>query len=78
MNHPHLRERRTVRTIKDRFLGEFEIPGFPMRFSDYGELDLEAPTLGEQNAEILGEFLGYSAGQVEELTAAGVIQSGAR
>jgi crotonobetainyl-CoA:carnitine CoA-transferase CaiB-like acyl-CoA transferase len=45
MNHPHLRERRTVRTIKDRFLGEFEIPGFPMRFSDYAELDLEAPTL---------------------------------
>lgn len=78
MNHPHLRQRRTVRTIKDRFLGEFEIPGFPMRFSDYAELDLEAPTLGEQNAEILGEYLGYSAGRVDELIATGVIQSGPR
>jgi CoA:oxalate CoA-transferase len=78
MNHQHLRERRTVRTIKDRFLGDFDIPGFPMRFSDYGELDLEAPTLGEQNAEILREFLGYSAGKVDELTAAGVIHSGSR
>jgi len=32
MNHPHLRARRTVRTIKDRFLGEFDVPGFPLRF----------------------------------------------
>src|SRR5712692_8831484 len=32
MNHPHLRARRTVRTIKDRFLGEFNVPGFPLRF----------------------------------------------
>ena len=28
MNHPHLSQRRTVRTIQGRFLGEFEIPGF--------------------------------------------------
>ncbi|HXZ88213.1 MAG TPA: CoA transferase, partial [Candidatus Binataceae bacterium] len=33
MNHPHLRYRRTVRTIRDRFLGEFDVPGFPLRFS---------------------------------------------
>lgn len=78
MNHPHLRQRRTVRTIKDRFLGEFEIPGFPMRFSEYGELALEAPTLGEQNAEILGGYLGYTTGQLDELTAAGVIHRGPR
>ncbi len=78
MNHPHLRERRTVRTIQDRFLGEFEIPGFPMRFSEYGELSLEAPTLGEHNTEILAEYLGCSAAGVDELTAAGVIHIGAR
>ena len=78
INHPHLRERRTVRTIQDRFLGEFDIPGFPLRFSDYPELDLQAPTLGEQNAEILADYLGYSAGQVDELTAAGIVHSGPR
>src|SRR6266851_3873433 len=37
MNHPHLRERGTVRKVKDRVLGEFEIPGFPLRFSGFPE-----------------------------------------
>jgi len=78
MNHPHLRQRRTVRTIRDRFLGEFDIPGFPMRFSEYGELDLEAPTLGEHNAQILGEYLGYSSARIDELDAAGVLRKGPR
>src|SRR5713101_1033425 len=65
MNHPHLRQRRTIRTISDRFLGEFEIPGFPLRFSEYGELALEAPTLGEHNAQILNNYLGYSAARIK-------------
>lgn len=78
MNHPHLRERRTVRTISDRFLGEFDVPGFPMRFSDYPELQLEAPTLGEHNASILREYLGYSDTRVGELEAEGVLHRGPR
>jgi crotonobetainyl-CoA:carnitine CoA-transferase CaiB-like acyl-CoA transferase len=78
MNHPHLRQRRTVRTIQDRFLGEFDIPGFPLRFSDYGELSLQAPTLGEHNAQILSDYLGYSDAQVGELQATGVLNSGPR
>jgi CoA:oxalate CoA-transferase len=78
MNHPHLRQRRTVRTISDRFLGEFDIPGFPLRFSAYGELALEAPTLGEHNAEILSDYLGYSAARIEKLEAAGVLNRGSR
>ena len=78
MNHPHLRQRRTVRTISDRFLGEFDIPGFPLRFSGYGELALEAPTLGEHNAEILSDYLGYSAARIEKLEAAGVLNRGSR
>ena len=78
MNHPHLRQRRTVRTVSDRFLGEFDIPGFPLRFSEYGELALEAPTLGEHNAEILSDYLGYSAARIEKLEAAGVLNRGSR
>jgi CoA:oxalate CoA-transferase len=78
MNHPHLRQRRTVRTISDRFLGEFCIPGFPLRFSEYGELALEAPTLGEHNEEILSGYLGYSTAQIEKLEAAGVLNRGSR
>jgi crotonobetainyl-CoA:carnitine CoA-transferase CaiB-like acyl-CoA transferase len=78
MNHPHLRQRRTVKTITDRFLGEFEIPNFPMRFSEYGELDLEAPTLGEHNEQILRDYLGYSASRLDELDRAGVLHHGPR
>jgi crotonobetainyl-CoA:carnitine CoA-transferase CaiB-like acyl-CoA transferase len=78
MNHPHLRQRRTVRTIQDRFLGEFDVPGFPLRFSDYGELDLQAPTLGEHNAQILSDYLSYSDAQIRELESAGVLSSGPR
>jgi crotonobetainyl-CoA:carnitine CoA-transferase CaiB-like acyl-CoA transferase len=75
MNHPQLRERRTVRTIHDRVLGEFRVPGFPLRFSDFpGELTLEAPFLGEHNAEILGTYLGYTSSRVKDLESTGVLR----
>jgi crotonobetainyl-CoA:carnitine CoA-transferase CaiB-like acyl-CoA transferase len=74
MNHPQLRERRTVRTIHDRVLGEFQVPGVPLRFSDFpGELTLEAPFLGEHNAEVLETYLGYSSSRVRELESIGVL-----
>jgi crotonobetainyl-CoA:carnitine CoA-transferase CaiB-like acyl-CoA transferase len=74
VNHPQLRERRTVRKIHDRVLGEFQVPGFPLRFSQFpGELTLEAPFLGEHNAEVLQAYLGYSDFRIRELESTGVI-----
>ena len=76
MNHPHLRERGTVRTIRDRLLGDFEVPGFPLRFSEFPKrLDLEAPLLGEHNEKILTEYLGYAPEMVKRLTSEGVLHS---
>jgi CoA:oxalate CoA-transferase len=78
VNHPHLRQRRTVRKIRDRFIGEYDIPGVPLRFSDFPtELDLQAPLLGEHNSEILGN-LGYSASQISEMEKSGVLMRGDR
>lgn len=75
VNHPHLRERGTIRKVHDRILGEFELPGFALRFSDFpAPLDLEAPFLGEHNAEVLGEYLGYSTEQVADLERRGVLR----
>jgi crotonobetainyl-CoA:carnitine CoA-transferase CaiB-like acyl-CoA transferase len=75
--HPHLRERQTIRRIEDRILGELDIPGMPLRFSEFPRLlDLEAPLLGEHNADVLGRHLGYEAGKIAELEAAGVLQHG--
>ncbi|MBV1932378.1 MAG: CoA transferase [Porticoccaceae bacterium] len=76
MDHPHLIERRTVRTINDPVMGEFQIPGMPLRFSDFpDELPLEAVALGESNREILSSYLGYSSADVDGLYEADVIKT---
>jgi len=68
MQHPHLLERRTVRSVHDRILGDFQVPGFPLRFSAFPEtLELEAPFLGEHNRRILSSYLGYSDEEIERL-----------
>ena len=68
MNHPHLLERHTVRTVHDRILGDFQVPGFPLRFSAFPDtLELEAPFLGEHNRTILSRYLGYPDDQIERL-----------
>lgn len=73
--HPHLIERETVRTIYDRSLGSFQAPGNPLRFSEFpGHLDLEAPYLGEHNAEVLAEF-GYDAQRIGKLVQSGVLHA---
>ena len=77
LQHPHLRQRGTVRTVHDRLLGDLEVPGFALRFSDFpSPLELQAPLLGEHNAEILTEWLGYSPDQIQELERRGILRSG--
>jgi len=76
MQHPHLVERRTVRTVHDRVLGDFQVPGFPLRFSAFPELlELEAPFLGEHNAQVLSTYLGYSADRITQLERESVLHS---
>ena len=73
---PHLRERGTVRTVRDRILGDFEVPGFALRFSLFPEpLELQAPFLGEHNLEVLTSYLGYSIQTVKELEQKGVLKT---
>ena len=72
--HPHLRARGTVRKAQDPILGEVDVPGFPLRFSAApGQLDMQAPLLGQHNAEVLKEFLGYSDERIAQLTEHGVL-----
>ncbi len=67
INHPHLRERGTVRRAHDKIFGEYEVPGFPLRFSAFKALDLEAPLMGEHNEEILTRYLSYTPERIREL-----------
>ena len=74
MQIPHLRERGTVLTINDRVLGEMQVPGFPLRFSEFPEqIDLPAPLLGEHNEMILNKHLNVSAAQISALTERGIL-----
>ncbi|MCS6926023.1 MAG: CoA transferase [Candidatus Binatia bacterium] len=77
LQHPHLRQRGTVRTVHDRILGDLEVPGFALRFSAFPQpLELQAPLLGEHNEEILTTWLGYSSEEVRELERKGILRSG--
>jgi CoA:oxalate CoA-transferase len=79
MAHPHLREREVVRPVSDRFLGEFDVPGFPIRFSGYDRHpEMQAPTLGEHNHVVVREYLGYSAERIATLEREGVLHRGER
>jgi crotonobetainyl-CoA:carnitine CoA-transferase CaiB-like acyl-CoA transferase len=76
MEHPHLRERGTVRKIHDRILGDFDHQRSAMRFSAFPqELALDAPFLGEHNAEILRGYLGYTDERIAELEASAVLHN---
>ncbi len=69
----HFRQRRTVRSITDPLAGTFDIPGFPIRFSDAPpEPDLVTANLGEANRYVLGDLLGYDANAIATLESDGV------
>ena len=74
MDHPHMQERGTVRTVTDRGAGSFDMPGMPLRFSAFdNDLELEAPYLGEHNTEILSRLLSMDVSQISDLTRQGVL-----
>jgi crotonobetainyl-CoA:carnitine CoA-transferase CaiB-like acyl-CoA transferase len=76
VNHPHMRERGTVRPVQDPKLGEVLMPGMPLRFSGFEHNQpLEAASLGEHNDEVLRDVLGYEPARIETLRAAGVLHS---
>lgn len=76
INHAYFKARNMVRTVPDPILGEVTIPGFPLKYSEFPELpDLRAPLLGEHNAEVLFDRLGYTAQQVAVLREQGILSS---
>jgi len=72
--HPHMRQRGTVRHVSDPFLGEFDIPGMPMKLSAWPPRpDVKAPLLGQDNESVLRDLLGLSEGEIAALYAQGVL-----
>ena len=70
VNHPHLVERGTVRTIDDPVFGSYQVPGMPMRFSEGPRHpDLHAAWMGEHNVEVFTRYAGLSEDEVRALEA---------
>jgi crotonobetainyl-CoA:carnitine CoA-transferase CaiB-like acyl-CoA transferase len=50
-----------------------------LRFSAFPEeLQQPAPTLGQHNAELLQDYLGFTSAQIERLVADGILHRGER
>lgn len=50
MSHPHMQQTGIVRWVTDDRIGDFQIPGVPIRFSEFpDDLVLESSDLGEDN-----------------------------
>ena len=74
MKEPHLVERKTVRRVVDPTMGEFAVPGMPVKFSRWDDrTELKASRLGEDNEDVLREMLGLNAGEIAELYAEGIL-----
>src|SRR5215470_6526305 len=61
-------ERRGImQTMEHPTAGAFKMPGWPVRFSGRTPEIRPAPLLGQHTNEVLGEWLGLDAGQIEQL-----------
>lgn len=76
VNHPHMLNRGTVRTVQDPKLGDIKMPGMPLHFSAFEHNQpLAACALGEYNSEVLSSILGYDESAISVLTKDGVLYS---
>jgi CoA:oxalate CoA-transferase len=76
VENPHMIETGAVRTVNDPKLGEFSIPGMPLRFSDFQHNQpLESAYLGEHNEQVFREVLGYDEQKIALLKKKEVIAS---
>jgi len=66
-------EQRGVLQVMEHPSGPFKMPSWPVRFDGAPPKVEPAPLLGQHSAEVFGEWLGMSAGDVEALRKEGVI-----
>ena len=72
MNEPSFTERGILQ-VAQHPTGPFKMPSWPVRFDGKPPKLAPAPLLGQHSAQVFGDWLGLSAGDVEELRKEGVI-----
>jgi crotonobetainyl-CoA:carnitine CoA-transferase CaiB-like acyl-CoA transferase len=73
MNEPSFTERGILQVAEHPTAGPFKMPSWPVRFDGRPPKLEPAPLLGQHNSQVLGDWLGISAGDVETLRKDGVI-----
>jgi formyl-CoA transferase len=73
LDDPHLNARGQVHTIEHATRGRIRLPGCPVRLSASDAPTAPPPLAGQHTAEVLGEVLGLSAGEVAKLRGEGVL-----
>ena len=73
LSNPHLRERGMIVDLEHPARGGYPMPANPVRMSDSPTEVVRAPLLGEHNAEVFGQLLGYGPAELETLRRDGVI-----
>ncbi|MDD5700888.1 MAG: CaiB/BaiF CoA-transferase family protein [Dehalococcoidales bacterium] len=73
-NDPQLLNRSMIIEVEQALSGKVKVPGSLFKLSKTpGKVDYPAPLLGENNQEILSEFLGYTDEQIVQLSNDGVL-----
>jgi crotonobetainyl-CoA:carnitine CoA-transferase CaiB-like acyl-CoA transferase len=73
MNEPSFTERGILQVAEHPTAGPFKMPSWPVRFDGRPPKLEPAPLLGQHNSQVLGDWLGIRAGDVETLRKDGVI-----
>ena len=74
MNDPHMHERGMLEWIDHPDLGRVVVPNSPIRLHGAARPPtLPSPALGAHNAEVYGDWLGLSDGEIAGLREGGVI-----
>ena len=73
LNDPSLAARGIMQKIEHPTTGKLTVPAWPVRFDGAPPRVKPSPLLGQHNAEILGGWLGISAGEVEALRTEGIV-----
>lgn len=73
LREPLLQEREMLVEVQHPKLGPLRMMGLPVKVRGHEPAYQRGPTLGEHNAEIYGEWLGKSSGDLDSMKAGGLI-----
>jgi crotonobetainyl-CoA:carnitine CoA-transferase CaiB-like acyl-CoA transferase len=73
LNDPSLAERGIMQEIAHPTTGKVKVPAWPVRFDGSPPKVEPSPLLGQHNGEVLAQWLGIGAAEVEALKAEGIV-----